>query len=162
MRRQKGRPVGFDADLTQNPPAPSRSCIQSAGLCPPPVGEPMQSQMVSTEQRQISKAFHPKIANYCTDSLAAAKTFRSATVVACGTGATELFAWFAVRLIRPAASRTSARHFSPSDAEKELFCGTISRRRCWGTNTALISVAPSAHWNSCNSCQKFCAFAPLR
>jgi len=44
-------------------------------------------------------------------------------------------------------SRTSAWHFSPSDAEKELFCGTISRRRCLRTNTGLISVTPSAYLN---------------
>jgi hypothetical protein len=50
-------------------------------------------------------------------------------------------------LIRPAAT------FSPSDAEKELFCGTISRRRCLRTahqriNAGLISVTPSAYLNS--------------
>jgi hypothetical protein len=49
------------------------------------------------------------------------------------------FAWFAVHLIRPAAT------FSPSDAEKELFCGTFSRRRpIASANTGLISVTPSA------------------
>ena len=35
-------------------------------------------------------------------------------------GVNSAFAWFAVHLIRPPAT------FSPSDAEKELFCGTIS------------------------------------
>src|SRR5674476_127808 len=56
-------------------------------------------------------------------------------------------AWFAVHLIRPPAT------FSPSDAEKELFCGTISRRRCLRTahqrtNTGLISFTPTAYLNS--------------
>jgi hypothetical protein len=42
-------------------------------------------------------------------------------------------AWFAVHLIRPAAT------FSPSDAEKELFCGTFSRRGpIASANTGLI------------------------
>src|SRR5277367_500646 len=55
-------------------------------------------------------------------------------------------AWFAVHLIRPPAT------FSPSDAEKELFCGTFS----WGgacarpprINPKLISFTPSAYLNS--------------
>jgi hypothetical protein len=61
--------------------------------------------------------------------------------------------WFAIHLIRPPAT------FSPSDAEKELFCGTFSRRRCLRTarlcsrppaaNIGLISVTPSAYLNPC-------------
>ena len=58
------------------------------------------------------------------------------------------FAWFAFHLIRPAAT------FSPSDAEKKLFCGTFSRRRpIASANTGLISVTPSAYLNLRNLCQ---------
>ena len=46
-------------------------------------------------------------------------------------------------LIRPAAT------FSPSDAEKELFCGTFSRHSpIASANTGLISVTPSEYLNS--------------
>ena len=47
--------------------------------------------------------------------------------------------------------------------EGELFCGTFSRRRCWRTNTGLISVAPSALFirvNLCNSCGRCSHLVP--
>jgi hypothetical protein len=60
------------------------------------------------------------------------------------------FAYFAVHLIRPAAT------FSRSDAEKGLFCGTFSRRSAIASaNTGLIAVTPSAYLNLCSSCGSF-------
>jgi len=41
---------GFDADLPQTGSTAGRSRLQGAGLHPPPLGEPMRSWMLSTEQ----------------------------------------------------------------------------------------------------------------
>ena len=48
---------GFDVDLPQTESTAGRSRLQSAGLHPPPLGEPMESQMFSTEQDEYTGRF---------------------------------------------------------------------------------------------------------
>jgi hypothetical protein len=45
---------GFDHDLAQAQPTPRRSRLQGLGLHPPPLGETLHSDMISTEQLPFS------------------------------------------------------------------------------------------------------------
>ena len=53
---------GFDADLAQTQPTAGRSRLQSAGLHPPPLGEPMQSWMVFNPEPKINQICEPAVA----------------------------------------------------------------------------------------------------